>query len=174
MRKTNHDGHFFIPRSGYDRLIVNLVDNNYGWRDTVIRVTGPWDLQRTVVSFQPHGTEARLARECISRRRGCRVCSRSITIFATGVGCRIRIGPPCPQLFLDPLMSARDDVVSAPTTGKGSDSTSDTSIREAEAWSKGATPEPEAWLKNAWLDQSGQRRGNHMRSFLLNIRPSGE
>ena len=43
MRKTNQDGHFFIPQSGCDKLIVNLVDNVHEWRDTVIRVPGPWE-----------------------------------------------------------------------------------------------------------------------------------
>jgi len=43
MRKTNQDGRFFIPRSGYDRLIVNLVDSDHGCCDIVIRVSRTWE-----------------------------------------------------------------------------------------------------------------------------------
>jgi len=41
MRKTNQGDRFFIPQSGCDKLIVNLVDIDHGWRDFVIRVSEP-------------------------------------------------------------------------------------------------------------------------------------
>ena len=43
MRKTKKNGRFFAARSGLEKLIVNLADNNHGWRETVIRISGTWE-----------------------------------------------------------------------------------------------------------------------------------
>ena len=45
MRKTKENGRFFVAwsDSGLERLIVNLADNDYDWRETVIRVFGAWE-----------------------------------------------------------------------------------------------------------------------------------
>jgi len=43
MRKSHQDTGSFVPLSRRDRLIINLVDSDYEWRDTIIRVSGPWE-----------------------------------------------------------------------------------------------------------------------------------
>jgi len=35
---------FFAARSGLEKLIINLADNDHGWRETVIRVSGAWEV----------------------------------------------------------------------------------------------------------------------------------
>ena len=32
-----------MPEGGYDKLIVNMVDSDHDMRETVVRVTGPWE-----------------------------------------------------------------------------------------------------------------------------------
>jgi len=107
MRKTNKDDRFFIPQSGCDRLIINLVDNDHGWRDTVILGLGRRLLQKAEVSFQPRGVGDQSHRGvCHSKRRSgrrCGGCSKLIMIFTTEVSCWIWIGPLCFQSFWDLL-----------------------------------------------------------------------
>jgi len=43
MTKTKENGCFFATRSGVERLIFNLANNEHGWRKTVIRVFGTWE-----------------------------------------------------------------------------------------------------------------------------------
>ena len=43
MRKTKENGRFFATWSDLERLIVNLVNNNHDWRETVIRVFDAWE-----------------------------------------------------------------------------------------------------------------------------------
>jgi len=31
---------YFVPQSGVEKIIINMVDNHHGMRDTVVRVTG--------------------------------------------------------------------------------------------------------------------------------------
>ena len=31
------------PQRGCDKLVVNIPDSNHGWRDSVVRITGPWE-----------------------------------------------------------------------------------------------------------------------------------
>ena len=45
LKKTLQDTRFFVPRSGCKKLIMNMVDNNHNMRDTVIRVSGPWEAE---------------------------------------------------------------------------------------------------------------------------------
>ena len=45
LKKTLQDARFFVPRSGCEKLIMNMVDNNHNMRDTVIRVSGPWEAE---------------------------------------------------------------------------------------------------------------------------------
>ena len=40
IRRTEEGGRFFIVWSSLEKLIVNLVDSDHRWRDTVIRVSG--------------------------------------------------------------------------------------------------------------------------------------
>ena len=95
IRKTNQDGHFFIPQGGCDKLIVNLVDSDHGWRDIIIWVSGCWEATATkscvLVSTSwnrgPISQGSASVSEEVQER--CGGCSRLITIFATGVGCWI-------------------------------------------------------------------------------------
>ena len=43
MVKTRSGVCYFKPRKGWQKLIVNLVDNEHGWNGTVVRVFGPWE-----------------------------------------------------------------------------------------------------------------------------------
>ena len=43
MTKTHQDARSFVPRSGCDGSIINLVGSDHGWHDTIIRVSGPWE-----------------------------------------------------------------------------------------------------------------------------------
>jgi len=43
LRKTSQDARFFVPQSGCEKLIVNMVDNDHGMRDIVVQVSGPWE-----------------------------------------------------------------------------------------------------------------------------------
>jgi len=43
MVKTMSGVRFFKPQKGYQNLIVNLVDSDYGWSSSVVRVFGPLD-----------------------------------------------------------------------------------------------------------------------------------
>ena len=43
MRKGPQDARSFSPQKGCNRLIVNQPDNDYGWRDSVIRLVRPWE-----------------------------------------------------------------------------------------------------------------------------------
>ena len=46
MWKSHQDAGSFVPWSGCDKLIINLVDSDHGWRDTVICVSGPGRLPK--------------------------------------------------------------------------------------------------------------------------------
>ena len=41
--KTDSGAHFFKPRSGLQKLIINLMDINHGWNGTVVGVSGLWE-----------------------------------------------------------------------------------------------------------------------------------
>ena len=43
MKRTKERARFFGVKSGCEKLIVNLVDTDHGWRDTVICVYGAWE-----------------------------------------------------------------------------------------------------------------------------------
>ena len=51
LRKTSQDSRFFIPRSSCGRLIVKLMNSDQRWCDTVIRLSGSWE----VASSKSHG-----------------------------------------------------------------------------------------------------------------------
>ena len=34
-----------MSQSGYEKLIVNMGDSDHGMRDTVVRVSGPWEAE---------------------------------------------------------------------------------------------------------------------------------
>ena len=40
-RKTNQDARFFVPQIGCEKLIVNMVDSDYGMRYIVVWVSNP-------------------------------------------------------------------------------------------------------------------------------------
>jgi len=52
LRKTAQDAHYFVPQSGYENTIINMVDSDYGMRDTVVRVTDLWEVE----SEDEHGS----------------------------------------------------------------------------------------------------------------------
>ena len=52
IRKTKGGEHFFTVKSGFERLVVNLADNDHGWHDTVIRIHEAWEM----VMRKDHGT----------------------------------------------------------------------------------------------------------------------
>ena len=43
IKRTKKGTHFFGAKFVCEKLIVNLVDSNHEWRDTVIRVYGAWE-----------------------------------------------------------------------------------------------------------------------------------
>ena len=43
IRKTKEGGPFFVERSSSDKLIVNLMDSDHEWHNTVIRIHGAWE-----------------------------------------------------------------------------------------------------------------------------------
>ena len=43
LRKTTLSARYFIPQSGLEKIIANMVDSDRGMRDTMVRVSGPWD-----------------------------------------------------------------------------------------------------------------------------------
>ena len=43
IRKTKEGGPFFAARSSSDKLIVNLMDSDHGWHNTVIQIHGAWE-----------------------------------------------------------------------------------------------------------------------------------
>ena len=45
LRKTTYNARYFAPQSGVEKIIVNMVTNDHGMRDTVVRVTGPCDVE---------------------------------------------------------------------------------------------------------------------------------
>ena len=45
LRKTRQGARFFVAQSGCEKLILNMVDNDYGTRDTAVWVCGPWEVE---------------------------------------------------------------------------------------------------------------------------------
>jgi len=43
LRKTTQGAHYFIPQSGVEKVIVNMVDIDCDMQDIVVRVTGSWE-----------------------------------------------------------------------------------------------------------------------------------
>jgi len=43
IRRTTDSIRFFTARSSSDKIIIKLVDNDHGWRDTIIRIYGAWE-----------------------------------------------------------------------------------------------------------------------------------
>ena len=43
LQKTTISARYFIPHSGVEKIIVNMVNSDRGMQDTVTRVFGPWD-----------------------------------------------------------------------------------------------------------------------------------
>jgi len=41
LRKTIQGARYFIPQSGVEKIIVNMINNNHGIQDTVALVTNP-------------------------------------------------------------------------------------------------------------------------------------
>ena len=111
--KDQQNGHFFIPWSGCDRLVVNLVDNDQGLHDTVIRVSDPWEdasaKNRGVISTSwnrgsiSKGVCPEEGAETIPDRQ--RSCNWSWLLDSNR--------PSIPIVILRPLVLARDDAESA-------------------------------------------------------------
>ena len=40
LRKTTQGAHYFIPQSGVEKIIVNMVNSNHGMRDTMVQMSG--------------------------------------------------------------------------------------------------------------------------------------
>ena len=45
LRKTTQGMRYFFAQSGAEKVIVNMVNNDHGMRDTMVRVTGLWDAE---------------------------------------------------------------------------------------------------------------------------------
>ena len=43
MMNTKENAYFFGVKSGWERLIINLVDRDQGWLDTIIRISSAWE-----------------------------------------------------------------------------------------------------------------------------------
>ena len=43
-----------FPQSGVEKVIINMVDNDHGMRDTVVQVTGPWEAEYEDECGQSH------------------------------------------------------------------------------------------------------------------------
>ena len=41
LRRILQGTHYFVPQSGVEKIIVNMVDSDHGMRDTWVQVTGP-------------------------------------------------------------------------------------------------------------------------------------
>ena len=44
IRRTKKGGHFFAMRNSGEKLIINLADNDHGWRDIIIRIYMAWEM----------------------------------------------------------------------------------------------------------------------------------
>ena len=44
MRKSYQETRSLVSRSGCDKLLINLMDSDHGWRDTIVRVFEPLDV----------------------------------------------------------------------------------------------------------------------------------
>jgi len=42
LRRITQGTRYFVPQSGVEKIIVNMVDIDHGMRDTVVWVSGPW------------------------------------------------------------------------------------------------------------------------------------
>ena len=45
LRRTIQGACYFVPQSGIEKTIVNMIDNDHDMRDTVVWVTGPWEAE---------------------------------------------------------------------------------------------------------------------------------
>ena len=45
LRRTTQGTRYFIPHSGVEKIIVNLIDSDHGMQNTIIRVTNPWEAE---------------------------------------------------------------------------------------------------------------------------------
>jgi len=36
---------YFFTQSGVEKVIVNIINNDHGMRDTMVRVTGSWEVE---------------------------------------------------------------------------------------------------------------------------------
>ena len=45
LRKTSQNVRYFVPRSGCEKIIVNMVDSDHGMQDTEIRVIDPLETE---------------------------------------------------------------------------------------------------------------------------------
>ena len=43
LRKTTQGTRYFVPRSGVEKVIINMVNSDHGMRDTMVQMSGPWD-----------------------------------------------------------------------------------------------------------------------------------
>ena len=43
LRKTTLGARYFVPHSGMEKIIVNIVESDHGMRKTVVQVSGSWD-----------------------------------------------------------------------------------------------------------------------------------
>jgi len=66
LRKTTQGARYFILKSGVEKIIVNMIDNDHGMRDSVFRVFGPWDAE----SEDERGAIAVALNSNVGSRRG--------------------------------------------------------------------------------------------------------
>ena len=45
LRKTAQDARYFVPQTGCEKIIVNIVDSDHGMRNTMVWLTGAWEAE---------------------------------------------------------------------------------------------------------------------------------
>ena len=44
-KEDPQDARYFVPQSGAEKIIINMVDSNHDMWDTLVRVSGPWKVE---------------------------------------------------------------------------------------------------------------------------------
>ena len=44
-KEDSQDACYFVPQSGVEKIIINMVDSDHDMRDTVVQVIGPWEAE---------------------------------------------------------------------------------------------------------------------------------
>ena len=92
MRKIENGDCFFTLRSSWQKLIVNLVDNDHGWNGIVVRVFGPWKavskIDRGLIPLSWNMEPIFQVVESASEK----VMARALKLYQISYDCAIRAG----------------------------------------------------------------------------------